>query len=128
ISKKIITLKFAKMKRQKILSLCGMILLLLCLSLFAGAQAPTPIPLTGPTTVCEGTKHSYFHPTTPTVYYSWQINTKGYISSVTGNNALVFWGAQGTGVLTVYGIDTLGDTVELGITNVTILAKPEPVI
>lgn len=114
------------MQKQKIISLYGMVLLIL-LGFMANGQ-PTPITVNGPTVVCEGTKHTYDYAPTPDLFYQWSINPFGYISSVTGNQVLVYWGASGAGLLNVYGIDAVGDTIELGTVNVTILPKPEPKI
>lgn len=102
---------------------------LLCHTFVARGQ--TPVPVSGPDTVCVGTPGGYSVVPTTGVNYVWTVAPPfGVISGPNTNpTLLVLWGMPGTAIVSVEGYDAAtGTHVETGNMPVTVMPTPVPYI
>ncbi len=107
----------------------NVLLWLLCLSPLARGQVTITTITPTPDTQCAGNTGTYSVVPTAHVSYTWTVSSVGtfssspYIPTVT-----IYWGAVGTGYITVVGKDTLGNIVEEGYDTIQVEPLPVPVI
>lgn len=99
---------------------------LCCLLLFQSARAQTPITISGSDSLCVNTNGTYLVLGNDTLEYTWKINSPigGWIDTSADTAVIIKWFNHGTTTLTVYGIDTSGDTIETGSLLVTVNPLP----
>ena len=72
------------MKKQKIISLCSMLFVLL-LSLGAKAQTPDTLAITGDSIACVGSYKTYRFTPTPGIRYTWNVTNSIVIGGTAWN-------------------------------------------
>lgn len=113
------------MKKTQIFSVFGL-LWLLCISALARGQ--TPITIYGDANACKGDTTTYFVSPTAGIDYFWSTSIHGNVSGAASPSVIVSWLAPGSASVNVYGVDSTGDTVQVGVKAVTVHALPVPSI
>lgn len=99
----------------------------LLLLFFMGAWAlQAACPVSGLTDVCEGQSTVYSTPSNPGETYTWNATGGSVVGS--GNSITVGWNSVGTGTVTLIVKNNLNVVICTQIVNVTIHARPNPVI
>ncbi|HYD22295.1 MAG TPA: hypothetical protein VEB40_12520, partial [Flavipsychrobacter sp.] len=113
------------MKKQRILTLCG-IVWALCFSLLARGQ--TPITISGPDTMCKDNIGTYSINMSSNITYTWSVTVAGSIISTTTVGSVqssdILWTGVGPAVITVLGYNSGSVLVQSGTKNVYVVSPP----